>query len=116
MGEILGVGVAALAIFAIIAAGIAAMRTADVKGLREANNDLRERAADLKAERDEAEHERDEERLRHEATRRDLAAVGRVVTGEAHWVAIEQQLTTNHDEVVAYLIRIAKALRQKGES
>jgi hypothetical protein len=115
MGEILGVGVAALAIFAIIAAGIAAMRTADVKGLREANDDLRGRVTDLKAERDDCERDLAEEKLRHEATRRDLAAVGRVVTGEAHWVAIEQQLTTNHDEVVAHLIRIAKALRQKGE-
>ena len=114
MGDILGVGVAALAIFAIIAAGIAAMRTADVKGLREANEDLRARAADLKSERDEAEHERDEEKLRHEATKRDLAAVARVVTGEAHWVSIEQQLSSNHDEVMAELIRIARAQRRAG--
>lgn len=114
MGEILGVGVAALAIFAIIAAGIAAMRTADIKGLRETNDDLRARLGDLKSERDEAEHERDEEKLKHEATKRDLAAVGRVVTGEAHWVAIEQQLTSNHDEVIAYLVRIAKAHRAGG--
>lgn len=114
MGDILGVGVAALAIFAIIAAGVAAMRTADVNGLREANGDLRERAADLKSERDDLEHELSEEKLRHEATRRDLAAVGRVVTGEAHWVAIEQQLTSNHDEVMAQLIQIAKAQRRAG--
>jgi hypothetical protein len=112
MGEILGVGVAALAIFAIIAAGIAAMRTADVKGLREANDDLRARLGDLKAERDEGERDLAEEKLRHEATRRDLAAVGRVVTGEAHWVAIEQQLTSNHDEVMAQLIRLARAQRK----
>jgi hypothetical protein len=116
MGEILGVGVAALAIFAIIAAGIAAMRTADVKGLREANNDLRGRVGDLEGERNDAETRLSEEKLRHKATRADLESLGRVITGEAHWVAIESQLTSHHDEVMARLTQIVKALRQKGEA
>lgn len=49
----------------------------------------------------------------------DLAALGRVVTGEAHWVAIGQQLDHHHDEAMTHwtaeqdtLTRIAETLER----
>lgn len=52
--------------------------------------------------------------------RTDLDALGRVVTGEAHWVAIGDKLDTHHDEAMTHwsaeqstLDRIATALEKR---
>ena len=34
--------------------------------------------------------------------RNDLAALSRIVTGEAHWVAIGEKLDEHHEEAVRY--------------
>jgi hypothetical protein len=77
----------------------------NTKVLRETNGDLRARLGDVEA-------KLAEETLRHEVTRADLAALGRVVTGEAHWVAIEDQLGTHHKAVTTRLDRIVKLVHE----
>lgn len=114
MGELLTIGGVALTIIALIAAGIAAVQLANVKALRETNGDLRDRVGDLESAWDRSKSDLANEKEQHAATRRDLAAVAKVVTGEAHWVALEQQLTAHHDETAAILQQIIDTLRARG--
>lgn len=45
-------------------------------------------------------------------TKTDLAALGRVVTGEAHWVAIGDKLDHHHDEAMIQWKRERDALER----
>jgi hypothetical protein len=75
-------------------AGLGLLR-GTVIGLREQLNDERGLTASLRARRDE-----DAAKIAQLTT--DLAALGRVVTGEAHWIAIADQLEEHHGVAVIH--------------
>ena len=69
-------------------AGLGLLR-GTVIGLREQVRDERDLSASLRTR-----HAEDAQKIGQLST--DLAALGRVVTGEAHWIAIGQQLDLHH--------------------
>lgn len=75
-------------------AGLGLLR-GTVIGLREQLNDERGLTASLRARRDE-----DAAKIAQLTT--DLAALGRVVTGEAHWIAIGHQLDEHHEHATLH--------------
>jgi hypothetical protein len=86
-------------ISAILTGGVAilAIATAVGYGL------LRGRVTALRDElKDEREGRADDARAELAVVRNDLAALSRIVTGEAHWVAIGQKLDEHHEEAVRY--------------
>lgn len=100
-----GVLQAVFAATTIISGGIAAMMFVSVRTLRESIEDRDKRITGLEGRVNDLELSLTKEQGAHEITRRDLDALGRVVTGEAHWVAIEQKV----DELPR---RIAEAIRE----
>lgn len=76
----------------IVSGGIAAMMFVSVRTLRESIEDRDKRIAGLEGRVSDLELQITKELASHEMTRRDLDALARVVTGEAHWVAIEQKI------------------------
>jgi hypothetical protein len=92
ISAILTGGVALLAIATAVGYGLLRGR---VTALRDELKDEREgRAADRR--------DRDDARAELAVVRNDLAALSRIVTGEAHWVAIGQKLDEHHEEAVRY--------------
>ena len=87
-----GVLQAVFAATTIISGGIAAMMFVSVRTLRESIEDRDKRISGLEGRLSDLELSLTKEQSAHEITRRDLDALGRVVTGEAHWVAIEQKI------------------------
>lgn len=75
-------------------AGLGLLR-GTVIGLREQLNDERGLSASLRTRREE-----DGAKIAQLTT--DLAALSRVVTGEAHWVAIGQQLDQHHERATEH--------------
>lgn len=86
---------AVLTITTIIAGGLAGTQLAVVKNLRESNQDLRNA-------RDDLEKERDKLKVLSGQQASDLAALGRVITGEAHLTALGDQLDQHHAEAKDY--------------
>jgi hypothetical protein len=76
------------------AAGLGLLR-GTVVGLREQLDDERKLSTSLRA-------QRTEDRALIVRLQGDLEALGRVVTGEAHWIAIGQELTEHHDAAVSH--------------
>lgn len=70
-------------------AGLGLLR-GTVTNLREQLRDERDLSASLR-------QQRTEDRSKIDQLTTDLNALGRVVTGEAHWIAIGQQLDVHHD-------------------
>lgn len=95
---------------AIIAAGVAAAFYGTVRTLRSAIDDRDKRIEGLEGRVTDLESNLATEKAEHVVTRGDLAALRRVVTGEAHWVAIESQIDSNHRAVTSTLDRILAAL------
>jgi hypothetical protein len=92
ISEILTAGVAILAVATAVGYGLLRGR---VTALRDELKDEREgRAADRR--------DRDDARRELLVVKNDLSALSRIVTGEAHWVAIGQKLDDHHEEAVAH--------------
>lgn len=66
-----------------------------VVDLREQLSDSREEVKSLKA-------SRTEDQAKMKVLEADLAALSKIVTGEAHWVAIGETLDTHHDAASAH--------------
>lgn len=66
-----------------------------VTNLREQLRDERDRSNSLI-------QQRTEDRATIDQLKTDLTALGRVVTAEAHWIAVGQQLDQHHDEARAH--------------
>jgi uncharacterized protein YigA (DUF484 family) len=101
-----------LGTFVTLLIGVLAIAAAGGTGWQRGRiSQLRERVSDLEGVRDE-----------NKELRRDLDALGRVVTGEAHWTAISSQLH-DHDVAarehwtaqLALLTRLAKAAERNTE-
>lgn len=87
-----GILQAVFAATTIVSGGIAAMMFVSVRTLRESIEDRDKRVAGLEGRVNDLELALTKEQASHEMTRRDLEAISRVVTGEAHWVSIEQKI------------------------
>lgn len=105
LADLGGVFQAVFAATTIVSGGIAAMMFVSVRTLRESIEDRDKRIAGLEGRLNDLEMALTKEQGAHEITRRDLDALGRVVTGEAHWVAIEQKI----DDLPS---RLAEAIRE----
>lgn len=81
-------------IFALASAGWAGLRQGAVKDLRETNKDLRDEIADKDRREAEAKRLQEAADQKIQALQVDLAALAKVVTGETHMVAINEQLDT----------------------
>jgi hypothetical protein len=81
----------AVTIVAVIAGGVATTLLTVVRTLRQSNDDLRKRVDDLEDDRDDLRAKLTERDQNLNQTRRDMDALRKVVTGEAHWVALRQQ-------------------------
>lgn len=92
LGRILNIVLAVVSIGALGGVGYVRGRVGD---LREQLKDAREEIGDLDRRLTKVTAERDQ-------TANDLDALGRVVTGEAHWVAIGTQLDTHHTEATTH--------------
>lgn len=93
----------ALAVFAIASLAAYGFQRGTVKSLREDLNDADRRYNVIKEE-----HEEDKTALSQLQV--EFEAIRKVVTGEIHLVAIEQQLDEHHEQTVATLDRIAELL------
>lgn len=99
-GRILNVVLAVVSIAALGGVGYVRGRIGD---LREQLTDARAEISDLDRRLTKVTAERDQ-------TATDLDALSRVVTGEAHWVAIGTQLDTHHTEATTHWTRDEKLL------
>lgn len=100
LGRILNVVLAVVSIGALGGVGYVRGRIGD---LREQLKDAREEIGDLDRRLTKVTAERDQ-------TASDLDALSRVVTGEAHWVAIGDKLDTHHTEAEAHWVSVEKFL------
>lgn len=92
----------ALAIISIATlAGLGLMR-GDTIRLRENLKDAREEISDKDRRLTEAEAQIDKQATQIRGQAHDLEALGRVVTGEAHWIAIGEKLDNHHREAKAH--------------
>lgn len=87
---------------AVIAGGIAAAYYANVRTLRDAIGDRDKRIEGLEGRVKDLEADLTTEKAEHVVTRGDLESLKKVVTGETHWVSIEQQI----DHVLSIVNRI----------
>lgn len=97
---------AALGIIAIASLAGVALQRANVKGLRERLDDYDKEVAEKDRRLTDAELEIAKLHALNETQKHDLEALGRVVTGEAHWEAvtsrleeIEHKLSSIHDAI-----------------
>jgi hypothetical protein len=103
ISAILTGGVAILAIATAVGYGLLRGR---VSALRDELKDEREgRAADRR--------DRDDARRELAVVRTDLEALSRIVTGEAHWVAIGAKLDEHHEEAVRYWRKAEKMTEEQ---
>lgn len=91
------------AVTTILSTGLAAMLFVSIRTLRESIGDRDQRITGLEGRVTDLERNLLEEKTSHEITKRDLEALGRVVTGETHWVAIEQQINELPNKIVTAL-------------
>jgi hypothetical protein len=92
MGDLPGVIQTVFGLVAIITAGVAAILLTSVRTLRQSIGDRDSRITGLEGRVGDLESQLETEKVAHETTRRDMDALARVVTGEAHWKAIELRL------------------------
>lgn len=86
-----------------IALGVLTIATAAGLGLqRAAVTSLRERLKDSDEELERKGRRLDDADAKILILENDIAALGRVVTGEAHWVSIGDKLDTHHNEAVTH--------------
>lgn len=95
MGDLLNTALGVVAIATL--AGLGLLR-GTVTNLRERLGDSREEVVDLT-------RKRDADQARITVLEADLAALTRVVTGEVHWVALEQKLDTHHEQAEAHWVK-----------
>lgn len=89
--------------FLSAALGIVSIATlAGLGFLRGAVVNLREQLADSRAENKSLKDSRVEDRAEVARLKTDLAALTRVVTGEAHWVAIGDKLDEHHTQAMKH--------------
>lgn len=108
MGDLPGLLQAIFGIVAIIAGGAATALFVSVQTLRSSIEDRDKRIAGLEGRVDDLEADLATERTSHEGTKRDLESVTRVVTGEAHWVALEEMV----GQVLKIVTDIAATVRK----
>lgn len=101
-GNLIQTAISVLAIAALAGVGF---QRGKVNNLRDNLKDAREEIADKGRRLVECETES----AKHTA---DLAALTRVVTGEAHWVALGDQLTDHHKESMVLLREIKRLLER----
>lgn len=101
-----------IGIIGTLASGVALALLGTVRQLRDALTDLRARVEDLETERDDFKGRLAEEKASHDITRQDLTALTKVVTGEAHWVAIEQLIRDLIDRFKAITDKLDRVLRK----
>lgn len=101
-GSLLQTAISVLAIAALAGVGF---QRGKVNNLRENLKDARDELVD----KDRRLTECESESTKHAA---DLAALSRVVTGEAHWVALGSQLTDHHEESMKLLRELLIMLRK----
>lgn len=89
---LISIGLGIVAIFTL--AGLGLLR-GTVTGLRESLDDERKTSASLRT-------QREEDRTKIAQLQTDLAALGRVVTGEAHWIAIGDALAEHNTRAAAH--------------
>lgn len=94
-----------LGITTVVAGGLVGLQIGSVRTLRSSNGDLRERVADL-------EKGRADDRAKNARLTADLDALGRVVTGETHLVALTHQLDDHHTEARTHWLRDETVLEQ----
>lgn len=88
------------------ALAVVALATAAGLGLmRGTVTNLREQLADTRASNAEMRQERAEDRAEIATLHTQLDALGKVVTGEVHWLAISDLLDEHHGEARAYWTR-----------
>lgn len=92
MGDLPGVIQTVFALVTIITSGIAAVLLTSVRTLRQSIGDRDSRITGLEGRVSDLDAQLQAEKKSHEITRRDMDALARVVTGEAHWKAIELRL------------------------
>lgn len=85
-----------LTITTIIAGALAGLQRGVVQNFKDGNTELRARVNGLVTEKAELEKENAALLAEAAATKADLAALGRVITGEAHLTAIGDQLNEHH--------------------
>lgn len=104
-----------LGVLTVASASAVALMRANQSTLRESNEDLRNRLADVTAARAEEkaecakQHAEDQARIVELET--ENTALGRVVTGEVHWVALGQRMEDLYALVTAlrdYVTRLMK--------
>lgn len=102
----------ALAVVSIATlAGLGLLRGV-VTGLRESLKDAREEIADKDRRLTAAEAQMTAAQAQVGSLRNDLGALGRVVTGEAHWVAIGDKLDLHHTRAEEHWTRDEATLVQ----
>lgn len=102
VGQILTI---ALAILAIATAAGFGLQRGRISSLREQLDDSRKEVVDL-------DRRLGVEKSRGDQLATDLAALGRIVTGEAHWVAIGEKLDIHHAEAETHWTRDEKLLAE----
>lgn len=95
LGNLLSTAMGVMALASL--AGVGLMR-GTVTALRENLDDARKDNADVDRRLAIETREREAAQAEVAQLRVELGALGRVVTGEAHWVAIGQTLDTHHEE------------------
>ena len=99
--------------FLTIALGILTIATAAGFGLQRAHlTSLRERLKDSDEELARKGRRLDEAEAELLVVKNDLAALGRVVTGEAHWVAIGTKLDEHHEQAETHWARDEQLLEE----
>lgn len=99
----------------LITLGLAIVTLATAAGLglqRGRITSLREQLTDSRAEVADIDRRLGTEKARGDQLTTDLAALGRVVTGEAHWVAIGEQLDTHHQAATTHWNRDEQILSE----
>lgn len=112
MGDLPGLLQAIFGVVAIIAGGAATALFVSVQTLRASIEDRDKRIEGLEGRLTDVEADLAKEQTAHQGTQRDLESVTRVVTGEAHWVALEGRT----EQIFAVVTTIAETLDKLAET